>query len=275
MLKDTSKNIGKVCPFLRWAGGKRWLVRNHPEVWPAHYNNYIEPFLGSGAVYFHLRPRKAVLNDSNGGLMETYQAIKDNYLLVLRYLKEHNRKHNTEYYYRIRGFRPQSPYTRAARFIYLNRTCWNGLYRVNSNGDFNVPIGTKERVLIDGEDFSSVSDVLKNASLHSVDFEKIIDMSKGGDLLFVDPPYTVKHNNNSFVQYNERLFSWSDQLRLAQSLRKAKRRGVRVICTNANHESIKDLYSSEFETKELSRNSLISGNPQKRGKYKELLIMAR
>ncbi len=120
-------------PFLKWAGGKRWFVKNHADLFPKKdkINCYFEPFLGSGAVFFHLEPKEAVLSDANPHLIECYQAIKDDWKLVLRYLQEHQRKHEKDYYYEIRSKNYHSRFKRAAKFIYLNRTCWNGLYREN------------------------------------------------------------------------------------------------------------------------------------------------
>ena len=141
------KKLLKTKPFLKWAGGKRWFVTNHSDLLPQSFNRYIEPFLGSGAVFFHLQPQNALLGDSNKELVDTYRAIKSEWKLVYRYLRAHHTKHSKEYYYQIRKSRPISSASKAARFIYLNRTCWNGLYRVNLSGVFNVPIGTKSTVV--------------------------------------------------------------------------------------------------------------------------------
>ena len=191
-----------VQPFLKWAGGKRWLVQNHSDLFPNKFNRYIEPFLGSAAVFFHLQPNEAILSDANGRLIETYQSIKENYKLVEKYLRQHQRAHSNEHYYETRAKLFHSKFTRAAQFIYLNRTCWNGLYRENKKGIFNVPIGTKTNVLLRTDDFAAVSNILNNATLKNQDFEKTISLAEEGDFIFVDPPYTVAHNNNGFVKYN-------------------------------------------------------------------------
>ena len=147
-----------VLPFLKWAGGKRWLTHHRDlGIFPDKYETYIEPFVGSGAIFFHLRPQKAILSDINKLLIDTYQAIKDDWRLVRKYLKQHHEKHSKRYYYKMREAKLLSRYQKAARFIYLNRTCWNGLYRVNTDGKFNVPIGTKSNVILDSDDFFSVS----------------------------------------------------------------------------------------------------------------------
>ncbi len=131
-------------PFLKWAGGKRWLTKTNLNLFPISYNRYIEPFLGSGAVFFNLHPKESVVSDINADLINTYLAIRTDWEKVCDKLKKHEKRHSQEYYYEMRGSNPYSISGRAAKFIYLNRTCWNGLYRVNLKGIFNVPIGTKK-----------------------------------------------------------------------------------------------------------------------------------
>jgi DNA adenine methylase len=259
-------------PFLKWAGGKRWLVSKHPELFNFSFKTYFEPFLGSGAVFFHLKPENAVLSDLNSELINTYSAIKSDWEKVYDHLVFHQKNHSREYYYKVREQKLRSDATKAARLIYLNRTCWNGLYRVNKSGEFNVPIGTKTRVVSEDDCFQEVAQLLRKTELLSVDFEKIIDRSKKEDFLFVDPPYTIKHNYNGFIKYNENLFSWDDQIRLRDALLRASKRGVRFLVTNACHESVKSLYESDFVTLVTERSSVISGASTGRGTYEELLI---
>jgi len=259
-------------PFLKWAGGKRWLTKNYSEIFPATYKRYIEPFLGSGSVFFHLKPNEAILSDSNQELITTYKGIKNNWSGVLELLKAHHENHSHGYYYLVRSSEFTTVEEKAARMIYLNRTCWNGLYRVNLKGKFNVPKGTKTNVIYEDDQFKEISELLEKTELLSSDFEDIIDRAQEGDLLFADPPYTVQHNYNGFVKYNEKLFNWSDQERLFCSLLRAKERGVLVVSTNAFHESIQDLYKNEFNLKTLNRSSTISSKSKTRGRYEELLI---
>ena len=227
---DSKENSeSEIKPFLKWAGGKRWLVVQHLSIFPSQFDRYIEPFLGSGAVFFHLRPQNAILSDINKELIETYTAIQEDWESVFCELKKHHRNHCKEYYYRIRSSNPKTPYTRSARFIYLNRTCWNGLYRVNLKGEFNVPIGTKQAVILEKDDFFEVSKILQHAEIKCDDFETVIDEAGKGDLLFVDPPYTVKHSDNGFIKYNEDLFHWDDQVRLSMCLCRAKERGADIM----------------------------------------------
>ena len=163
-------------------------------------------------------------------------------------------------------------YSRAAQFIYLNRTCWNGLYRVNLNGEFNVPKGTKDSVIFKDDNFEAVAKLLCNTRLLTADFEQIIGKAMKGDFVFIDPPYTVRHNHNGFIKYNENLFSWSDQIRLCDTVTKARDRGAKIVLTNANHESIRELYSSKFELMEVSRFSGISSKISTRAQFTEILI---
>ncbi|MEY8755749.1 DNA adenine methylase [Peribacillus frigoritolerans] len=262
-------------PFLKWAGGKRWLVKRHKDLFPDHFNVYYEPFLGAGSVYFYLNPTRAVLADINEELITAYSAIRDNWRGLQDLLVLHQENHDKEYYYFMRDESPIDPTEKAARFIYLNRTCFNGIYRVNLQGRFNVPIGTKEKVILDTDDFRSVSELLLRAELITCDFEHVINASNTSDFVFADPPYTVRHNQNGFIKYNENLFSWNDQVRLADSLWRAKNRGVKIMSTNANHLSVRELYEERnFNIQSISRYSSISASPEKRNQYEEIIIRA-
>lgn len=258
-------------PFLRWAGGKRWLTRSVEFVAPEKYVRYVEPFLGGGSVFFFLSPMEGVINDRNKDLMNVYRVLRDQPIGLQNMIQWHQSKHSDEHYYRIRAENPRDKLERASRFLYLNRACWNGLYRVNRNGQFNVPKGTKSKVFFDTDDYLEASNLLKKMKLRSTDFEKIIDSAAVGDFLFIDPPYTVKHNLNGFVKYNERIFSWEDQVRLAASVRRAVVRGCKVAVTNADHESVRDLYDFA-DYRPLSRSSVIAGRAIKRVKTTEALF---
>lgn len=187
-------------------------------------------------------------------------------------MKNHHNLHSKEHYYHVRSALYSNDVEKAARFIYLNRTCWNGLYRVNNSGGFNVPIGTKTKVILDNDNFEAVAKLLENAIILKMDFEEAMQQAQKNDFIFVDPPYTVKHNSNAFVQYNETLFSWADQVRLRDSVESAVSRGVKVLVTNANHSSIRELYDGLGDMICLSRASVLASNPEKRGKYEELAI---
>lgn len=265
----TTKN--KVHPFLKWAGGKRWLIPHIKDFIPSNYNRYIEPFLGSGVLLFTLLPKRALISDINKDLVDTYINIAKDWSLVYKKLIEHDKKHSKVYYYKIRSSKPYSHSGRAARFIYLNRTCWNGLYRVNLKGEFNVPKGSKKRALLSTDNFEQVAGILKNCDIRHSDFESIIDQGKEGDFIFIDPPYLVKHKNNGFLKYNEKLFSWNDQIRLKETIERAKLRGCFILMTNTSHISIKKLYDRD-KIIEIERNSVIAANINSRGVTKEILI---
>lgn len=260
-------------PVLKWAGGKRWFVTQYGKWLQSDADTYLEPFLGSGAVFFRIKPRRAILNDLNEALIETYMSLRDEPNKVWKHLKCHQRKHNKEYYYLVRNQKPRTSAARAAKLIYLNRTCFNGLYRVNLDGIFNVPKGTKGSVILPSDDFKSVSVVLQAASLLSRDFSEVILKSKEGDFLYIDPPYTVRHNNNNFLKYNEHIFSWSDQKRLANYLAKAARRGSHILMSNADHSSIRDLYSDKIWVQfSVRRLSLLASSAVDRRETTELVV---
>jgi DNA adenine methylase len=275
---STGPEAIRLVPFLKWAGGKRWLVSNHAHLLPKAFNTYIEPFVGAGSVYFHLRPGKALLGDANAELVATYRAIQSNWQGLVNSLQYRQRRHREDadgYYYWLRGKMPDDLTQRASRLIYLNRTCFNGIYRVNREGQFNVPRGTKNKVLIETDDFEGMSRLLQGAELVAGDFEVLVNRAKKNDLVFADPPYTVLHNYNGFLKYNEVLFSWADQHRLSQALLRAARRGAKIVCTNANHQSVRNLYEHpEFTLEVASRFSGISADNGSRKYFEELIIRA-
>ena len=257
---------------MKWAGGKRWLFESRQFTLPEFSGRYVEPFIGGGAVFFETLPDRAVLSDSNARLIELYTAIRDQHLAFKNLLSTHADCHSKAYYYELRGQVFDSAIERAAQFLYLNRTCWNGLYRENKKGQFNVPIGTKNTVIFDADDFSAWSDALRHAKLIHQDFEDAIDDTRSGDFVFVDPPYTVRHNMNGFVKYNQNIFAWEDQVRLREALDRASCRGVSYAMTNADHESVRELYAGFGKHVQLARNSVIAGSAQHRSKSTELLV---
>jgi len=268
-------NGAPLVPFMKWAGGKRWFVYAHSDLLPGDFNTYVEPFLGGGSVFFHLRPKRAILGDANPDLICAYQGVQAYPHEVEEQLRCHHDRHSEEYYYQIRESEPDSLPGRAARVIYLNRTCFNGIYRVNRKGKFNVPIGSRNQVVFETDNFPAVSKLLKSARIYLSDFERTIDRARAGDLIFADPPYTVRHNNNGFVKYNETLFSWADQIRLAEALRRARDRGAKVVVTNAAHDTVKELYEPHgFRTKIVSRFSAIAADSRKRKTFDELVVLS-
>ncbi|WP_246677957.1 Dam family site-specific DNA-(adenine-N6)-methyltransferase [Mesorhizobium sp. B2-7-2] len=262
-------------PFLKWAGGKRWLVDRAEFRIPRYDGRYIEPFLGGGAVFFHHRPAQAILSDINSRLVETYCAIRDDWHSVWVALSAHQLKHSKTHYYTERSAVKKDISERAAQFLYLNRACWNGLYRENLKGEFNVPIGTKSNIILDSDDFEESARILSKAEITSQDFELTIDQARSGDFIFVDPPYTTAHNYNGFVKYNQSIFDWDGQIRLRDSLVRANSRGASILVTNANHKSIHDLYGDHADIYETARASVISGKSAGRQSTSEAIIVFR
>lgn len=258
-------------PFLKWAGGKKWLVHNISELLPKDFSgSYYEPFVGAGIFYFTLSPTKAVLSDLNEDLIKTYEAIKTDPDIVINILKKY--PYDRDFYYDMRKKNPRTLCSHAARFIYLNKTCWNGLYRVNRKGEFNVPFGKyKNPTICDEEGLRKASRSLQKTKLLSTDFEQAVKWAKSGSLVYFDPPYITGHLNNGFHMYNNRLFAWTDQERLARKAYTLANRGVFVLISNADHPNIHELYP-EFYMYRVSRKSLIGGRGSSRGDITETLI---
>jgi DNA adenine methylase len=259
-------------PFLRWAGGKKWLIKEIESVLNGKsFTNYHEPFLGGGAVFFYLKPYgTAFLNDLNAQLIETYLCVKSD---VEGVIKELNKFENTEKcYYEIRAKKYQNELRKAARFIFLNQTSFNGIYRVNLNGEYNVPFGYRERAVFDPENLRLASKGLTNTILSSGDFDSCLHNIKKNDLVFLDPPYTITHNDNGFFKYNQKLFSEKDQYRLADMIDQIKKKNAFYILTNAAHNKVKAIFDKGDKLIELKRASLVGGKNATRGKYKEIMI---
>lgn len=180
--------------------------------------------------------------------------------------------HCEDFYYSVRASKPTDPIKKAAWSLYLNRTCWNGLFRVNLKGEFNVPIGTKTKVFSSLREFSGASQLLQKCELVQADFESIIDQAKKDDIVFADPPYFEKNRNIRFLKYNSNVFAWPDQLRLRDSLVRATQRGAICFVTNANHRSLVKLYEDNGTIHYLTRQSVVSGSNSGRGKDKEILV---
>lgn len=265
----------EITPFLKWAGGKRWFIQKYKSVFPNEYKDYYEPFIGGGAVLFSLLPQHAVISDINAEITNLYIVMRDNPLKLKDLMQKHQKKHSKDYYYYIRKECYSDCAEKAARTLYLNRTCFNGLYRVNKNKQFNVPIGTKMNCIYDVDFFETYSQILKNSIIRTEDFSVALSRAKDGDLVFADPPYVSTQNPEGFIKYNENLFTWSDQQRLLKDLVEARERGVKIVATNANFSEIKEMYvKTGFNVSEIERLSTIAGKNNKRGIVKELLIIS-
>jgi DNA adenine methylase len=239
---------------------------------PSAYERYLEPFLGGGAVFFHLSPRLATLSDSNKELINVYRCLKDHAGEIDERIASLQKRHSEVLYYRTRGTDPTDAVGRAVRFLYLNRTCFNGIYRVNLKGVFNVPMGSKDLVEYPKDYLKGVAAILRRVSIRESDFEKTIDTATAGDFIYADPPYTVMHNNNNFVKYNSSLFSWDDQIRLAAAIKRASERGAAIMLSNADHQSVRELYKGFGYHRSVRRASILAAEPQHRRQTTELIV---
>jgi len=249
-------------PLLKWPGGKRALLKHIYPLLPARYNRYYEPFLGGGALFFMLQPVAAILADKNAELMNCYLQVRDHPSDVIAYLQS---LHNSEQdYYIVRSSSPSSDIERAGRLIYLTTLSFNGIHRVNLAGTFNVPYGYKTHLqACDESKINAASRILFSTTLMCSDFEAAVEGAGAGDLVYLDPPYTVAHGNNGFIKYNAKIFSWDDQIRLASVARALDRQGCHVVISNADHPSIRDLYA-DFECRIISRASVIAAASEHR-----------
>ena len=268
-------------PFVKWAGGKRQIIDKLKQFIPEEYNTYYEPFVGGGALLFELAPKKAVINDFNDELMNVYECLKDSgkFEKMCKELNHHEAEHSEEYYYEIRNidrdrkkFSKLADYKRAARTIYLNKACFNGLYRVNSKNEFNVPFGKKEHVnTYEGQNLGIICGYLNfnDVKLLSVDFEEAVKSAKKGDFIYFDPPYDS--DKNIFTSYTNEGFGKEEQERLAKVFKELDERGCYVMLSNHNTKLINDLYKGyNIHVIEAKRN--INSNGKKRGKVEEVII---
>ena len=270
-MKETIIIEKQAKPFLRWVGGKKWLLKKlESMVNIDQFNSYHEPFVGGGSVFFNFAPKTAFISDSNEWLIDTYNSIKENPHEIIKYLEKF--KKDKEHYYKIRKINYTNKFKRSAQFIYLNQMSFNGIFRVNLSGKYNVPYGNREKYNFDYKNIISVSSVLQNTKISHSDFSKTIDNVKEGDLVFLDPPYTITHNLNGFVQYNQKIFSLEDQYKLAEMIQEIKRKEAYYILTNAAHKKVKEIFDDTDTLLEISRASVIGGKGAKRGKYSEYLF---
>ncbi|MGD1875126.1 MAG: DNA adenine methylase [Mastigocoleus sp.] len=264
-------------PFLKWAGGKSRLIKQYADYLPdrSKYRNYYEPFLGGGAVFFHLQPHKAILSDVNPDLVATYCCVKNNLEELICKLKEHDIYHCPDYYYHVRANPGSNQVDIAARLIYLNKTCFNGLYRVNSKGEFNVPLGKYENPKICQVDaLLSASKALQNAEIRQNDFEKILDLAlSSNDFVYLDPPYHPISNTSDFTAYSTVPFKECDQIRLRDVCAILANRGVKVMISNSDCQLIREIYSDiNFNIYQIKASRAINSNIKRRGAIYELLI---
>lgn len=275
--------VSNIKPFVKWAGGKNGLINSLISFIPKNFNSYFEPFVGGGALFFYLKnlnilnSKKTYLNDKNTELINAYKQIKINPNKLLEELEILKNNHSKEYFYKIRNldrdfdFYSLSEVFRAARFIYLNKTCFNGLCRYNAKGNFNTPIGSyKNPKIYDKDLIFSVHEILKNVSITNKDFEVVSLKAKKGDFVYFDPPYYPINKTSSFVSYTDN-FSANEQIRLYKLFKMLDCEGIKVLQSNSNTDFIKELYK-DFEIIEVISKRAINCKGDKRGKITELII---
>ena len=265
----------RVKPVLKWAGGKSSLLSQLVSHFPKKFNRYLEPFLGGGAVFFSLAEGiPAVINDSNPNLFNLYSVIRDYPYELNEILKLYTHKYSEEFYYELRSTKLQSNIEEAAKTLFLNKTCFNGLYRQNSKGEFNVPFGKRIKcpALSNSENILFVSQKLKKATLLSEDFEIILKMASAGDFIYCDPPYEPLSRTSSFNHYTGLGFSQKDQERLYDCVKQAASKGATIALSHSSAPFILNLYK-EFKIHKILARRSINSNGAKRGKIQEVLIL--
>jgi DNA adenine methylase len=281
---DNEENKTKVKPFVKWVGGKRQLLSQFRlrNLFPPHFfdktnNTYYEPFVGGGAVFFDLLPKKAVLSDMNNELVITYNVIKNNVEELIKSLKKH--KITKEYFLTIRAkdITKLSDIEIASRFIYLNRTCFNGLYRVNKSGGFNVPFGQNKNPLIcDEVNLREVSKVLKNVNIKHQGYQEVLKNAKKGDFIYFDPPYYPLSKTASFTSYTKDAFLDKEQIELRDVFVELNKRGCYVMLSNSDAPFINKIYSEIKDKKvrisKVEAGRAINSKGSGRGKILEVVV---
>lgn len=267
-------------PFTKWIGGKRQLLNEIEKLLPDSYNTYYEPFVGGGALFFHLQPKNAVINDMNSDLILSYKAIKEDLDNIVEEL-EHHKKHNSkDYFLNLRSYdrderiESLSNTQKAARIMYMLRVCFNGMYRVNSKNQFNVPYGKyKNPKIVDEPLLENISEYLNSSNILILneDFEEVVKMCKSGDFVYFDPPYIPLNETSSFTHYTNEGFSYEDQLRLRRVFSELSKKNVYCMLSNSYSQMTLELYK-EFNIHEVKAKRSINSVASKRGKISEVII---
>ena len=272
------KEMIKIKTFIKWAGGKRQLIEQFKPLFPKKIERYFEVFVGGGAVLFYViqkyKPKYIFISDINEELINTYEIIKNDVENLIKELTKLKKLHSKEHYYEIRAENSKllSSLTRASRFIYLNKTCFNGLYRVNSKGGFNVPIGSyKNPAICNEKELREISKSLKKVKIKVMSFEEITKLTKKDDFIYFDPPYYPLKNKNSFTTYTKGNFLEKEQKQLAEIFKKLDKKGCKVMLSNSNTEFIKKLYK-KFKINFVDANRMINCDGKGRGKVKEIVV---
>jgi DNA adenine methylase len=266
--------------FIKWAGGKSQLLVQFRELFPRSFEDYYEPFVGSGAVFFyvksHLKPKRVILSDINEELINCYTVVRDDVFALIQSLASHKRNHSKEYFYSIRSLKPDklTHIERAARLVYLNKTCFNGLYRVNSKGEFNVPFGDYSNPSIFNEQtLYEASRLLQGVEIKVQEFDSVIDFAKKNDFIYLDPPYVPLSRTSNFTGYTKGEFLMKEQRRLAEVFKILDSRGCYVMLSNSDHPALKELYR-EYEryTVKVRAKRMINSVGTRRGEINELVV---
>ena len=278
------KQVKNMCmsPVVKWAGGKRQILEKLKANLPEKFNNYFEPFIGGGALLFDLAPKNATINDVNQELLAIYTCLKDDelYRLMLEELDKHEKNHSEEYYYHVREwdrdprFELEPLWKRAARAIYFNKSCFNGLYRVNAKGYFNVPSAKKEHVVTYSKaNMEEIHEYFKddNVTILSGDFVEATRNAHEGDFVYFDPPYDSWEDKESFTAYSKFDFNKDDQRRLADCFKDLTNRGVKCMLSNHNTAYINELYNG-FNIQVIKAKRMINANAAGRGAVEEVII---
>ncbi|MGI0057362.1 MAG: DNA adenine methylase [Nitrosarchaeum sp.] len=270
-------------PFVKWAGGKRQLIPILNQNLPESFSTYYEPFLGGGALLFHIltdkNGQKCSVSDLNSDLVLAYTTIRDRIDTLINSLKNHEKnyqKDSESYYYSIRESNPRSEIEKTSRLIFLNRTCFNGLYRVNRKGKFNVPLGKYSNPnIINEENIRAVSHILQSSriSIKCRDFEAVLRDAKKGDLVYFDPPYQPVSTTSNFTSYTNKDFTYDDLTRLAELCLKLDSRGCKVLLSNSDSKEVTDIFAKNpWKVTRIEANRSINSNSKKRTGHFELLI---
>ncbi len=271
----------KAEPFLKWAGGKGQLLNDFVRFFPAAFNGYIESFVGGGAVFFYLHSKgmlqgkKTILIDSNKDLITSYKSIKDSSKLkaIIKSLSNGKYLNNEENFYKVRSVEEKNDAEKTARLIFLNKTCFNGLYRVNSKGKFNVPFGRYNNPLIcNSSNLNAVNKALENTAIVSGDFEAVLEYAEKDDFVYFDPPYQPLSKTASFTAYTKDSFGVKDQERLAAVYRKLDKRGCKLMLSNSDVKLIRNLYEG-YRIEVVKAKRMINCKSAKRGAVNELVIL--
>ena len=263
-------------PIVKWAGGKRQLMFELLNNIPKNYNRYFEPFVGGGALFFELQPNNAYISDINEELINLYRVVRDNVNELINDLKKH--EISKEYFIEIRNIDRKSEYQnwskiqKASRFIYLNRTCFNGLYRVNSQGQFNVPFGHyKNPRILDENNLINCSNLLQKTEIRHSDFSEILKIVKKGDFVYFDPPYVPLSETSSFTSYTKDGFDMDMQFKLKDVCNELNSMGIKFLLSNSDTKLVNELYEN-YNIKKVFASRAINANADGRGKITEILV---